>query len=131
MDWSIRPRAHLCAGSGKDFSDGQVVYTVLVAGEGGMERKDYAEEVWGREENRPTYFCFWKGKFRAQPLEVEKEPPAARAEAELRRRLSQPVQTESPGEGDFSFCFAAGEAKNSAGTRENDGSGGEGDGLRA
>lgn len=49
MDWSIRPRAHLCAGTGKDFSDGQVVYTVLVAGEGGMERKDYAEEVWSQE----------------------------------------------------------------------------------
>ena len=72
MDWSIRPRAHLCAGTGKDFSDGEVVYTVLVAGEGGMERKDYAEEVWSREENRPTYFCFWKGKFRSQPPEVEK-----------------------------------------------------------
>jgi hypothetical protein len=105
MDWSIRPRAHLCAGTGKDFSDGEVVYTVLVAGEGGMERKDYAEEVWSQEGNRPTYFCFWKGKFRMQPAEIEKEPPAARAEAELRRRLSQPVATESP-EARVIFLFA-------------------------
>jgi hypothetical protein len=82
-----------------------VVYTVLVAGEGGMERKDYAEEVWSQEGNRPTYFCFWKGKFRVQPPEVEKEPPAARAEAELRRRLSQPVATESP-EARVIFLFA-------------------------
>jgi hypothetical protein len=86
MDWSIRPRAHLCAGSGKGFTDGQVVYTVLVSGEGGMERKDFAEVVWDDVNSRPAYFCFWKGKFRAQPPEPEKEPPAARAEAELRRR---------------------------------------------
>jgi len=105
MDWSIRPRADTCAGSGRKFSDGEVVYTVLVAGEGGMERKDYAQEIWGKEENRPTYFCFWKGKFQLAPPKVEKEPPAARAEAELRRRLSQPVQSQSP-EARVIFLFA-------------------------
>jgi hypothetical protein len=105
MDWSIRPRAHLCAGSGKEFTDGQVVYTVLVSGEGGMERKDFAEMVWDDVNSRPAYFCFWKGKFRAQPPEPEKEPPAARAEAELRRRLAQPVQAESP-EARVIFLFA-------------------------
>ena len=56
MDWSIRPRADSCAGSGRKFADGEVVYTVLVAVDEGMERKDYAEEVWGKEEARPTYF---------------------------------------------------------------------------
>jgi hypothetical protein len=61
-----------------------------------MERKDYAEEVWGKQESRPTYFCFWKGKFQLEPPKLEKEPPAAKAEAELRRRLSQPVQSQSP-----------------------------------
>ena len=105
MDWSIRPRADLCAGSGKEFTDGQVVYTVLVSGEGGMERKDFAELVWDDVNSRPAYFCFWKGKFRAQPPEPEKEPPAARAESELRRRLAQPVQAESP-EARVIFLFA-------------------------
>jgi len=105
MDWSIRPRAQSCAGSGKEFSDGQVVYTVLVAMDGGMERRDFAQEVWEKEEGRPTYFCFWKGKFRAEPLVPEKEPPAARAEAELRRRLAEPVQTESA-EARVIFLFA-------------------------
>jgi len=105
MDWSIRPRAHLCAGSGREFVDGEVVFTVLAAVDGGMERKDFAEEVWVREESRPAYFCFWKGKFRAVPPEPEKEPPAARAEAELRRRLAQPVKTDSP-EARVIFLFA-------------------------
>ncbi|MCX6934798.1 MAG: hypothetical protein NTZ01_01150 [Verrucomicrobia bacterium] len=105
MDWSIRPRAHTCAGSGRDFADGQVVYTVLVAVDNGMERRDFSEEVWEKVEARPTYFCFWKGKFRSRPPEPEKEPPAARAEAELRRRLAQPVQTESP-EARVIFLFA-------------------------
>ena len=105
MDWSIRPRAHLCAGSGREFTDGEVVFTVLVAVEEGMERKDFTEEVWSKEDARPTYFCFWKGKFRAVPPEPEKEPPAARAEAELRRRLAQPVKTESP-EARVIFLFA-------------------------
>ena len=105
MDWSIRPRAHLCAGSGREFTDGEVVFTVLVAVEEGMERKDFTEEVWSKEDARPTYFCFWKGKFRSVPPEPEKEPPAARAEAELRRRLAQPVKTESP-EARVIFLFA-------------------------
>ena len=38
MDWSIRPRADTCAGSGRKFADGETVFTVLVAGEGGVER---------------------------------------------------------------------------------------------
>ena len=105
MDWSIRPRAHLCAGTGREFSDGETVFTVLVAVDGGMERRDFAEDIWSKEEARPTYFCFWKGKFRAIPPEPEKEPPAARAEAELRRRLAQPVKTESP-EARVIFLFA-------------------------
>lgn len=105
MDWSIRPRSELCAGSGDRFSDGQVVYTVLVAMDGGMERRDFAEEAWAQVESRPTYFCFWKGKFRATPLVQEKEPPAARAEAELRRRLAVPVQAESA-EARVIFLFA-------------------------
>jgi hypothetical protein len=96
MDWSIRPRGDCCAGTGRRFADGEVVYTVLAAGEGGMERRDYAETVWAREEGRPTYFCFWKGKFQRVPPRVEREPPVARAEAELRRRLSQPVEAQSP-----------------------------------
>ena len=105
MDWSIRPRADTCAGSGRKFADGETVFTVLAAGEGGMERRDYAEELWTREEGRPTYFCFWKGKFQLAPPKVEKEPPAAKAEAELRRRLAQPVQAQSP-EARVIFLFA-------------------------
>ena len=107
QDWLIQGRARRCARTGREFTEGETIYSLLHREGEGLRREDFSEEGW--EELRThagTPFSFWRSKFEplppadARPEAVDK----ADAETHLRRLLSEGT---SPGTAGVAYLLAA------------------------
>lgn len=89
-NWNIRTRSPACSHSGKPFTDGDALVTVLIEDEttGELVRRDYSLAVW--KEVEPTLsapFSFWRTEFTATKAEARPEIAAKETAEDLLRRL--------------------------------------------
>ncbi len=59
-DWEIsKPLGH-CFGTDKKIEPGEEYFAALVQTEQGLQRRDFCEDYWHKEE--PQVYCYWKTK---------------------------------------------------------------------
>jgi hypothetical protein len=86
-DWDIKGPSRACARSGREFVEGEIVYTLLYRDGAGFRREDLCEEAWeARNENRSP-FSFWKWKFEPPPQPKPEALKKDDAEGLLRQML--------------------------------------------
>ena len=82
QEWTIHGRAHQCAVSGAQFTEGEFFYTLLFDDKTGYRREDLSEEAWKtRPAEAPAPFSFWRTKYTPPP------PPEATVRRPQRRDL--------------------------------------------
>jgi hypothetical protein len=85
-DWDIKSRAHACSRSGREFSEGEFFYTMLVREGEGFRREDLCEEAWRERNDNIEPFSFWRSKY--EPPAPPPQGPIAKNDAEgLLRKL--------------------------------------------
>jgi hypothetical protein len=85
-DWDIKSRAHQCSRTGKEFSEGDFFYTILIREGEGFRREDLCEEEWTNRNENIAPFSFWRSKY--EPPTAPPPDPLPRDDAEgLLRRL--------------------------------------------
>jgi len=77
--WEVKSRAKECAGTGRAFEAGELIYSRLVPRVDGPHREDYSEEAWS-EALRDSSLFHWQTRFR--PPAPRKEPPFREDNAE-------------------------------------------------
>lgn len=87
--WNIKSRAHVCAGTGRPFQEGEVFHTALFEAEDGiLERRDYSTEAWEAEGGpATTAFSHWRATYSPPAREEKSEPVRKENAEELLRRL--------------------------------------------
>lgn len=88
-DWEIKSRAHVCARSKKEFSEGEYFYTLLFREGDGFRREDVCEEVWESRNDNIQPFSFWRSKYEAPPAAAPEALPRDDAEGLLRRLIAE------------------------------------------
>jgi len=99
--WQIKSRAHHCAGSGREFEEGDSLVSRLVWKGGELEREDFHQSLWTVELKKESAF-HWKTIYRPPPPKQEAPFKVENAEDELRRLLSEP----DPGDQNVIFILA-------------------------
>ncbi|MFM7182082.1 MAG: hypothetical protein ACKO2G_11545 [Verrucomicrobiales bacterium] len=87
--WNIKSRAHVCAGTGRPFEEGEVFHTALFESEdGNLERRDYSTDAWEAESGpAQSAFSHWRSTY-APPVREQKTEAVRKENAEeLLRRL--------------------------------------------
>lgn len=87
--WNIKSRAHVCAGTGRPFQEGEVFHTALFEAEDGtLERRDYSIDAWEAEGGpAASAFSHWRATY-TPPIREEKTETVRKENAEeLLRRL--------------------------------------------
>jgi hypothetical protein len=82
-DWTIQSRSGRCAATGRDFTEGELFYTLLFRDRGGFRREDLSEEAWKERQSdsaAPQPYSFWRAKFEPPPPSAPE--PLARETAE-------------------------------------------------
>ncbi len=87
--WNIKSRAHVCAGSGRSFTEGEVFHTALFEiKDGTLERRDYSTEVWSAADGpAKDAFSHWRSAYAPPIREEKKETMHKESAEELLRRL--------------------------------------------
>lgn len=92
QDWPIQGRARRCARTGREFEEGETIYSALHREGEGLRREDFSEEGWEElSAANSAPFSFWRTKYElppptgARPESVDK----ADAETHLRRLLAE------------------------------------------
>lgn len=87
--WNIKSRAHVCAGTGRAFQEGEVFHTALFETEdGNLERRDYSSEAWDAEGGpAAAAFSHWRATYAPPPREEKTEAVRKENAEELLRRL--------------------------------------------
>ena len=87
-DWDIKSRGHHCSRTGREFSEGEFFYTILVREGEGFRREDMCEEAWDQRNDNIEPFSFWRSKYEP-PAPAPPEPlPRDDAEGLLRRLIA-------------------------------------------
>src|SRR5206468_12637834 len=63
IDYQIQPNTRRCSVTQRELQPGERVYSVLIADDGKLVRRDYSTEVW--QGPPPGSFSFWAGKVAA------------------------------------------------------------------
>jgi len=90
-DWEIKSRAHSCARSGKEFSEGESFYTLLFRDGEGFRREDVCEGVWEDRNENIQPFSFWRSKYEPPAAAAPEALPKDDAEGLLRRLIAEQV----------------------------------------
>jgi hypothetical protein len=89
QDWSIQSRGHVCAATGKSFTEDEIFYTLLFDEKTGYRREDLSEEAF---KNRPADatapFSFWRSKYQP-PAPAAPEPIGKQTAEDLLRRYME------------------------------------------
>jgi hypothetical protein len=87
--WNIKSRAHVCAGTGRPFLEGEVFHTALFEAEDGtLERRDFSAEAWETEGSpAQSAFSHWRATYTPPVKEVRTEAVRKENAEELLRRL--------------------------------------------
>lgn len=88
-DWNIKPRAHACARTGREFAPGEVFYTLLYREDDGYRREDVCQEAWEARNDNIQPFSFWRSKYEPPPPPAPEPLPQDDAESLLRRLLAE------------------------------------------
>lgn len=104
MEWSIRSRSRECWVTGRPFEQGDAMYTVLIDGSEGLERKDMCAEAWKNRDSNMKMISFWKSIFKPGEPQVQKETLEKEdAETELRKL----VESDEPADIKAAFLMGA------------------------
>jgi hypothetical protein len=91
-DWTIQSRSGQCAATGREFTEGELFYTLLFRERGGFRREDLSEEAW-RERQAQTGahqpYSFWRTKFEPPPAAAPEPVTRETAEDLLRRYMTE------------------------------------------
>jgi hypothetical protein len=87
--WNIKSRAHVCAGTGRPFQEGEIFHTALFEAEdGSLERRDYSAEAWEAESGpADTAFSHWRATYTPPAREQKTEAVKKENAEDLLRRL--------------------------------------------
>ena len=87
--WNIKSRAHVCAATGRHFSEGDVFFTALFEDKHGLlERRDYSVEAWEADDGPSSQaFSHWRSTYTPPTREERKEAVHKESAEELLRRL--------------------------------------------
>ena len=87
--WNIKSRAHVCAGTGRPFQEGEIFHTALFESEDGtLERRDYSVEAWTAEGGPAgSAFSHWRATYTPPVREQKTEAVRKENAEELLRRL--------------------------------------------
>jgi hypothetical protein len=88
-DWDIKSRAHQCSRSGREFSEGEFFYTILVREGEGFRREDMCEEIWNSRNDNIEPFSFWRSKYEPPAPPPPEALPRDDAEGLLRRLIEE------------------------------------------
>ncbi len=88
-DWEIKSRAHTCARTGKEFTEGEFFYTLLFRDGEGFRREDLSEEAWANRNDNIQPFSFWRSKYEPPTPPPPEALPKDDAEGLLRRLISE------------------------------------------
>ena len=90
QEWTIHGRAHQCAVSGAQFTEGEFFYTLLFDDKTGYRREDLSEEAWKtRPAEAPAPFSFWRTKYTPPPPPEAETLGKQTAEDLLRRYMAE------------------------------------------
>jgi len=87
-DWEIKSRAHCCARTGHEFTEGDFFYTLLFRDGEGFRREDVCEEAWTNRNENIAPFSFWRSKYEPPPPSAPEALPKDDAESLLRRLIT-------------------------------------------
>ncbi len=87
-DWEIKSRAHCCARTEREFTEGDFFYTLLFRDGEGFRREDICEEAWENRNDNIAPFSFWRSKYEAPPPPLPDALPKDDAEGLLRRLIA-------------------------------------------
>jgi hypothetical protein len=86
-EWTIKPRADVCAATQRAFVPGEYFYTLLFHGPEGYRREDLSEEAWQNRNDNIRPFSFWRSRY--EPIPEPSEPlPKENAEQLFRRLIA-------------------------------------------
>jgi hypothetical protein len=85
-DWEIRPRGHKCTRTGKQFVEGELIYTLLFQEHSSFRREDLSEQAWQSLQDTVQPFSFWRSTYEAPPAPPP-EPVRRQTGENLLRRL--------------------------------------------
>lgn len=88
QEWNIQACAHVCAGTGQPFADGQKIFSKLYVTPEGFARLDYSEAGW-TDENRKDAVSHWKGVYHAPPAKPEDPLKKGTVETLLRQFMAK------------------------------------------
>ena len=89
QEWDIKSRAHSCARTGREFSEGEFFYTLLFRDGDGFRREDLSEESWQSRDEKDQPFSFWRSRYEPPAPPAPEPLPENDAEGLLRRLISE------------------------------------------
>ena len=94
MEFKIQRSSGRCAATGREFREGEVLFSVLVNADDGLARVDFSEEGWSGPPD--DAIAFWKGRVPVsdQPRQPLRDPDAL---LQLFERLGERTVPESDG----------------------------------
>ncbi len=92
--WEIKPRADVCARSGRPFADKETFWTLLFDDGVDFRREDVCEDAWKEIRDAPEGtlekpFSFWKSRYTLPPAEQPEPLGKEGAEQMLRRLMNE------------------------------------------
>ena len=101
-DWEIRSRAHTCARTNHEFTEGEFFYTLLYRDGEGFRREDVSEEAWNNRNDNIEPFSFWRSKYEPPPPAAPE--PMAKGDAET--LLRQLIAEQDPAKANVCYILA-------------------------
>jgi hypothetical protein len=89
QDWHVQPRGRACTATGREFHEGEPVYSALFWRNGQYEREDYSEEGWNSRNDNIRPLSHWKDGYEPPPPTPPEPLKKDDAEGWLRALLAE------------------------------------------